>query len=125
MSEYELLELMNGTIDSMGNCFTIYLSIVSGFLIVAYLVGEKLTLPQTLIIGVLFVFGAGLQVWGIHAYGVAIREYLEQKAVLSPLTEYQEGILNDNGGTIFAILMAVGIVASIYFMWSVRHPKAA
>ena len=123
MSEYELLELMNGTIDSMGNCFTIYLSIVSGFLIVAYLVGQKLTLPQTLIIGVLFVFGAGLQVWGIHAYGVAVREYLEQKADLSPLTPYQEGILNDNGGTMFAILMSVGIAASIYFMWSVRHPR--
>lgn len=124
MNEYELLDLMTSTIDSMGSCFTIYLSIVSGYLIVAYLVGEKLTLAQTLIIGVLFVFGAGLQVWGIQAYAMAIREYLEQKNALSPLTEYQEGILNDNGGTIFATLMGVGIAASLYFMWSVRHPKS-
>jgi len=39
MTEYELLDLMGNTIDSMGDCFTIYLSIISGYLVVAYFIG--------------------------------------------------------------------------------------
>ena len=42
MTEFELLDLMNGTIDSMGNCLTIYLSIFSVYLVLAYLAGDKL-----------------------------------------------------------------------------------
>ena len=124
MTEYELLDLMGSTIDGMGDCFTIYLSIVSGYLVVAYFIGDKLTLTQTAIIGVLFIFGAGLQVWGIHAYQISIQEPLTQKAEIAPLTNYQQAVLNNNGGTIFAILMASGIIASLYFMWSIRNPKS-
>lgn len=123
MTEYELLDLMGNTIDSMGSCFTIYLSIISGYLVVAYFIGDKLTLPQTVIIGILFIFGAGLQVCGIHAYQIAVQEFLTQKAEIAPLTDYQSAVLNNNGGTIFAVLMACGIIASLYFMWSCRHPK--
>ena len=123
MTEYELLDLMGNTIDSMGSCFTIYLSIISGYLVVAYFIGDKLTLPQTVIIGILFIFGAGLQVCGIHAYQIAVQEFLTQKAEIAPLTDYQSAVLNNNGGTIFAVLMACGIIASLYFMWSIRHPK--
>jgi len=123
MTEYELLDLMGSTIDSMGDCFTIYLSIVSGFLVVAYFIGNKLTAVQAVIVVVLFIFSAGLQVWGIHEYQIAVQELLTRKAELSPLTNYQDTVLNNNGGTIFAILMACGIVASLYFMWSIRHPR--
>ena len=123
MTEYELLDLINSTIEGMGTSFTIYLSMVSGYLVVAYLAGNKLTIPQTAIVGVLFIFSAGLQVWSIYAYQAAVREYLDQKKAFSPLTPYQTGLLQDNGGTIFALLMTCGIIASLYFMWSVRHPK--
>lgn len=40
MTEYELLDLVTSTIDGMGTYFTIYLSIVSGYLVVAYLAGN-------------------------------------------------------------------------------------
>jgi len=124
MTEYELLDLLAGSIDSMYDSVALYLSIVSGYLLVAYLAGNKLTWVQTVIISVLFVAGAGLQGWGLLTYQLANEEYMAAKAMISPLTEYQQGIANSGGGKIIASVMATGVVAALYFMWSVRHPKA-
>lgn len=122
MTEYELLDLVAGSIDSMYDSVALYLSIASGYLLVAYLAGAKLTRMQTIIISVLFVAGAGLQCWGLVTYQLANEEYLAAKALISPLTEYQQGIAENGGGRIIAGVMIAGIIASIYFMWSVRHP---
>ena len=123
MTEYELLDLLAGSIDSMYDSVALYLSIVSGYLLVAYLAGTKLTWVQTGIISVLFVAGAGLQGWGLLSYQLANEEYMTAKAMISPLTEYQQGIANSGGGKIIASVMATGVVAALYFMWSVRHPR--
>jgi hypothetical protein len=49
-----------------------------------------------------------------------VNELLDKKAELSPLTEWEAGYTGY--GSIWAIAMAIGILASLYFMWSVRHP---
>ena len=124
MTEYELLELTAGTIDSMSDSFTIFLSIASGYLVVAYLVGAKLTRAQTAIISSLFIVGSCLQSWALVQYQIANQEYLAAKALISPLTEYQMTIASNGGGHIIAALMFCGMLASLYFMWSVRHPAS-
>lgn len=124
MTEYELLDLIAGSINSMYDSVVLYLSIISGYLLVAYLVGAKLTQAQTLIISVLFVAGAAMQCWGLVTYQLANEEYLAAKELISPLTEYQRGLATHGGGRIIATVMAAGIFASLFFMWQVRHPKA-
>ena len=79
MTEYELLDLIAGSINSMYDSVVLYLSIISGYLLVAYLVGAKLTQQQTLIISVLFVAGAAMQCWGLVTYQLANEEYLAAK----------------------------------------------
>jgi len=123
MTEYELLDLTTGTIDSMYDSVALYLSIVSGYLLVAYLAGANLTRTQTTIISTLFVFGAGLQIWGLISYQIANEEYLAAKAMISPLTKYQQTLASQNAGFIISSILGAGIIASLYFMWTVRHPK--
>ncbi len=123
MTEYELLDLVAGAMDGMYDSTTLFLSIVSGYLLVAYLVGAKLTRAQVLIISTLFVVGAGLQCWALLTQEVAIEEYLAAKAQLSPLTKFQYSVANGNAGTLIATAMALGTIAALYFMWSVRRSQ--
>jgi hypothetical protein len=123
MTEYEILDLAKSAIDSMNSSFSLYLSIVSGYLIVAYFVGSNLNRVQTVIIGILFIAGASLQAWAMSAYQIAIQEYVAAKVDISPLTEYQTIIASNHAGHWIAFLMVCGIIASLYFMWDIRHPK--
>lgn len=124
MSEYELLDLVSAAIDSMYDSTTMFLSLASGYLLVAYLAGAKLTRVQASIVSALFLVGAMLQCWGLITYESAIEEYLIAKAEISPLTGYQQSILDGNAGTLIASAMALGTIAALYFMWTVRHSKA-
>lgn len=123
MTEYELLDLVAGAIDGMYDSITLFLSIVSGYLLVAYLVGAKLTRIQTIIISTLFAVGAVFQCWGLLTYEIAIEEYLAAKADIAPLTSYQYSVLQGNAGTIIASALVAGTMAALYFMWSIRHPR--
>ena len=67
----------------------------------------------------MYVFGAGFQVWAINSDQVAVTELLAQKAQLSALTPFQQGVATHSYA--FVWLMAVGILVALYFMWSVRH----
>lgn len=51
----------------MGTQFSLYLTVISAYMIVAYLVGNKLTVSQAGIASTLMVFAADGQTWGLHA----------------------------------------------------------
>lgn len=123
MTEYELLDLVAGAIDSMYDSTTLFLSLISGYLLVAYLVGAKLTRVQTVIVSTLFTVGAGFQCWGLLTYEAAIEEYLTAKSAIGPLSPYQNSILGGNAGSFIASALAAGTLAALYFMCTVRHPK--
>jgi len=123
MTEYELLDLTTSTIASMYDAVALYMTIVSGYLLVAYLAGSNLTRVQTTIISTLFVFGAGLQIWGLISYQIANEEYLAAKAMISPLTPYQQTLASQDAGFIISSILGAGVFASLYFMWSVRRPN--
>ena len=114
MSEYELLDLFISKEAQMASQFAIYLSTLSAYLVVAYLVGSKLSWVQLSAITALFVFGAGGQTYAIYLHGTHIREILERKEQLSALTQYEQGFASNLAPWIWA--MAIGVVVSVYFM---------
>ena len=121
MTEYEILDLLASDSAQMAVQFTIYLTVMSGYLIVAYFAGGKLSTPQVAILTTLFVFATGAEVWGFHLTLNHIGELTEWLSDIRPLTEYEAGI--DENGYPWAAAMTAGIFAALYFMWSVRHPK--
>ena len=119
MTEAELLEVATSyfglSIDMLG----LYLTLTSGYLIVAFFIGARLTIFQLVIVSTLYVFAAG------HAIRT-IFIFTHRGMAFSALHGAESGMHVSANPVIFMTLivfMAGGIFASLAFMWSVRHPK--
>ena len=123
MTEHEYMDLSFTLIERSENAGLAFLTVVSGYLIVAYLVGSRLTRPQVTLISALFV-GYSLaqvlaQVSQIHAIS-QIDQILWEAFPESPL---QSEANLAKLGYLWPVLELAAILASLHFMWSVRHPK--
>jgi hypothetical protein len=119
MTEYELLDLMASMEAHMGTLFTIYLTVLSAFLIVAYFVGRNLSFAQAWIASILMIFAAGGQTWALYVTHIRVEEYLARKTEFSPLTPYEQGFASNT--YVWLMIMSCGVLASLYFMWSMRR----
>lgn len=120
LSESELIEAMGTYYDLVGDMLSLYLTITSGFLIVAYLVGIKLTRTQLVIVSGLYLAFAIVASYLAVGYGLRGLFYAEQLAILSPSTPLGATLVVP---IIMGTVLLVGIFASLKFMWDVRHPK--
>ena len=124
MTEYELLDLMASMEAHMATQFSLYLTVISAYMVVAYLAGEKLTRVQVWIASVLMLFAAGGQTWALYTTTGRVMEYLQLKQEYSPLTNYELNFAANSYTWVF--ILSFGIVAALYFMWGVRRgPRAA
>lgn len=92
----------------------LYLTTVSGYLLTAYFIGKDLTRAQCLIITVLFVVFAGLNL-------VATWNYFENAVYFGHT--YGEARTSVWAASAVIPVLILGILASLKFMWDVRHPK--
>ena len=121
MSEAELTASAALFFDLAVSAIALYVTICSGFLATAYLVGSKITRSQAFIISGLFVFVASLMTYGV--FGWFWRAFLYNQL----LFEIDPNYLPTSGGTpmagwILSAIMVMGIFACLKFMWDVRHP---
>ena len=122
MTEYEILDLVGGESAQSANQFTLYLSVLFAYLVTAYFVGDRLTRAQVVLLSVLYIFVNLAQAWGMILTMNRVGELMDRKAEISPLTEWERGYVGY--GNLWAIAMVVGVLASLCFMWNVRHPGA-
>ena len=121
MTEYEILDLVGAESAQSATQFTLYLSVLFAYLVTAYFIGDRLPRPQLFLLSALYVFVNLAQAWGMVLTMNRVSELLERKAGISPLTDWEKGYVTY--GNFWAIAMTMGLLASLYFMWSVRHPK--
>lgn len=120
MTEAELIEAaMNAGDSTLGNV-TAYLSVVSAYLVVAYVVGADLTRLQVFVINVLFVVFGFSFVFAIQT-GLA-NHYLFATEILEYRPDYVVYTSPEVNKLLFAIDSG-GVLAALYFMWNIRHPK--
>ena len=93
---------------------SLYVTAVSGYLLVAYFVGERLTALQTAIFTCLFVFFSSFMTFGAYGF-FANANYFG-------LT-YGRGLAPQWTDEVCLTLQGLGIIASLKFMWDVRYPK--
>jgi hypothetical protein len=103
----------------------ILLTMVSGYMVIAYLVGDKLTLLQVSLVNT---------VYAISGYSVLLSNYgsvldsATARAEASHLVPELKSIV-DSGASpemmalIVSSINALFIFISLLFMWQVRHPK--
>lgn len=123
MTEYEILELTYSLLDSMATVFAVYLTIITGFLIVAYLIGRQLDTSQVWVINSLFVAITLVQIYSVFNYAVEIESLLQLKAKVSNLTPFQQALAQQYSMYITALLMLFGVCASLYFFWNIRRAR--
>ena len=101
----------------------LYLTVSTGYLIVAYLVGMQLTKSQALFVSALFAIFAFYALWGVAGYWTTGDEArLALETALADTIDLNH--LGVNPALIALPMGILGIVGSLKFMWDVRHPKA-
>lgn len=121
MTEAEVIELIAIYTANALESFTLYLSFTAAYLIAAYFVGNNLTRFQTAAASALYLIAsssaalslqAGIQTW------VALKDSTPTIIDSVPLYSPKLWLV------MMPTVLIPGIFVSLYFMWSVRHPKA-
>ena len=144
MSVYEAIDLqlqrtalLRSTEETLFISITIYLTMISAFLAAAYVGGSKLNRTQTIIGSSIFTVASGylvLTIMGLiqginfqhRAIGLHYQQMAEQYDrpdwLIFGESIYKSGLTGWHELMILGLLGA-GIIASLYFMWSVRHAQ--
>jgi hypothetical protein len=117
MSEYEMLDAMIGAFGLGISAIVFYFTVLSSYLIVAHFAGAKLAGFQIAIITGLFILAALFGVWSSTSFLVAGRELQQLQTILPMYSPYI------SPHQLVAPLQLLGILASLKFMWDIRHPK--
>ena len=118
MSEAEAFELAMLAEANAITSFTIYITFTFGYLAAAFLAGKRLTKAQALIVSGLYVFSALSATLNF----LSDLDY-QAKAFSYAPSVLPEGTINDPLFWRFymSLLFGSGIIASLYFMWSIRR----
>ena len=120
MTEYEVIELVGIHGANAITSFTVFISFTFGFLATAHFVGPNLTSTQSTIVTVLYCASAGAAT-ASHA----LFHQIIFAAVGSAPSPIDGLFLMNEAVWVWGMvsIQLTGMAASIYFMWSVRHPK--
>jgi hypothetical protein len=120
MSEADLAESFWNAQEMGVNALMVYMTVISGYLVVAYLVGADLTVNQSRFISALFVVFALFSLWGVVQYwwtGEQIRRFLDSTDLARVATL---NALDLNPALIGGPMGLAGIVGALRFMADVR-----
>ena len=120
MSEAEIWELILLSQANAATYIAMLLTLISGYLVIAYLVGTKLSGQQILLVNGLFLLSALSMAFPTFAAyeRASFLLSLTSEAYRSPRSA---GIHLAPGAS--AVIFSGAILASLKFMWDVRHPK--
>ena len=120
MTESELMELSQLALSNMLGAFTIFISLASGYLLVAYLVGKKLTRSQYWFINTLFLLTMVLISSAIHEFiNTALTSVIAAKELSN-----SSGLISEQSWWAVPITYLIDffiIAGCLKFMWDVRR----
>ena len=121
MTEYEYAELIATYSSNAGTFFAIFLTLLSGYLIAAFVAGARLSRFQVTILNTGYVVSILVMIWGTYGAGMVQVHYTNLLLAMSPDSPQagRDWVFNTLG-----ILMLGGLLASLFFMWDVRRRTA-
>jgi hypothetical protein len=106
--------------DGVASHIAIYLTLISGYLIAAYLAGDKLSRIQVSIATALYTLAYTFQSLVLLAYFRSAGRQIDYYRSLDSSAGI--GLIGDAGGGYLGFIIVVSVyISSIWFMWSVRH----
>lgn len=124
MTEYELLDALNGLISNVYAAQAIFITTVSAYIVMAYVAGSKLSAFQVGYISLIFVVFTVTTTLPFTDMQLELAAYA---AKLDEVRGHTIGGQNDPGPLAWTIAVVRGLMVTgaLVFMWSIRHPKAA
>ena len=119
MTPYEYTDIAQSNFANSLSVFAVILSIVSGYLITAYLVGAKLAKSQVSILTIIFLLVMGILTWSMTAYtywGIVFAELGSADRASATFLSPRYGVL-----VYIAVLNLFTIAMCLLFMWNVRR----
>ena len=120
MTEHQYADLIAAYSSNAGAFFAMYITILSGYLIAAFMTGSKLNLLQIAILNIGFVVTILVLTWGTYGAGMT------QVYYTNLLLELDANAPQANRPWVMKTLLSLmigGAVAALFFMWNVRHGK--
>jgi len=126
MTEFEFAEMIQGAVSNGLTSFTIWLTLVSGFLYVAYTAGKDLKRIQTIIISTLYLVSASIFTAMTFVFFSRAAATVDAKADVFPdaVLPVASSAVMQNTAIAIASLMALGVLVSLYFLLNVRGSGA-
>ena len=121
MTEAELVQAWGIFLGNSQTAMALYVSILSGYLVIAYVVGRKLSRFQVRVVSTLFATTALYVTFILTVWWQRALEFALEAKALNPnriVTNSQLGVY------VTGLLFCMGILAALYFMWDVRRTKA-
>ncbi len=120
MTEYEIVNTAATAFGNGLNSFTVFFSMVTAYLIVAYIAGRSLSRPQVILVNACYFLAAGF--FGLFSVITFMRgaQLAQAAQEVQSIASYQ-GNSADWGWIWIGMIVAIVLIASFYFMWTVRH----
>ena len=118
MSEYELSALSADYLNGAMGAISLYITVLTAYLVAAFLAGKRLNSSEYLIVTVLFVLSASFFIFGSVAL-LSRQLYIVEKlaAIESDATVFLSKTLI----IYIAAVEILGVFAGLRFMWSIRR----
>ena len=120
MSELEHVEAANSSWALVISAIGLYMTVTSAYLIVAFMAGVRLTTSQAGIISALYIAMASALLTALYAWVARSVYYSEKLAAIEPKAS---GSIIYEVPTVTTVMCIAGVLASLKFMWDIRHPK--
>ena len=120
MTEAELLESAGVAWSNFITSFSLAITIISGYLIVAYTVGSSLTRSQIILVNALFLGTMVSIVLGLNGFGASAADFESVAWAMTSQRAFEPTPWARWGVILFVVLIVFG---ALQFMKDVRHPK--
>jgi hypothetical protein len=123
MTEIELIQAAQGAAEQAMAGVQWQLSMITGYLLIAYFIGTKLSTLQVAFVNFVFLLMHTSAVSSVVMGLLRESYYTQQVLKISPETP---NIGSFGEGAVFTVVGSLIITAGcLSYMWSVRHPKTA
>ncbi|QFU75127.1 hypothetical protein EY643_05390 [Halioglobus maricola] len=122
MTAEGMLEVAFVTWGNVATMMGLLISVISGYLVVAFVAGERMTRSQVVLVNIFYGFISGFLTWALHemSHRAAIIEtagYNLASGEVAKLTA------RDDIALLLVMAFSLTVVGSYKFMWDIRHPK--
>jgi hypothetical protein len=121
MTEYELADIISTYGVQGGGQMAGWLTILSAYALVSYVVGKDLTTFQVVWLNTLYLFASSLLIFSFKASFDSQVFYAEMIRELYP---HSPQAMNEVVQVSAVVITSVGTLITLLFMWQIRHPKA-